>query len=986
MIVVLGLMLLLATAVHVVSESNQPQCLESEKEALLSFKLVVQDPNDPIYSRTNISVDQNCCEWSYVTCDHQTNHVIAIDFSGPEQNVIGGVIGSSLLQLEYLSHLDLSGMNFSRIPRFMGSLEKLTYLNLGGNPISGIVPPQLGNLTKLEFLDLSSTSDQVIVGNLDWLSRLTSLRTFRLSGVTFTKEELQSIKWAPSLSTLFISNCLLPKVDTSSLSYANYSFKFLHSLQISQNSIHPATITWLLNSSVILDTLLLTNNIIDGYFPNSFVHKQFLEHVDLSGNKIASKVPKSLGNLTNLKHLDLSSNNISGTLHNLLENLTGSTRKSLKNLHLSFNQLGGSILEDFQKAFPSLIELYLDNNLLEGPFPNHLKIFPSLQFLNLDDNHFTGLLPDLSSMPNLTTFSASNNKFNGTSSDSIGELHSLEVLDVSSNSLVGDISNVLKLRCPRLNHLDLSHNSNASLKFISKYWVPSFQLTFIKLISCKLGPQFPSWLQTQTNVSVLDISNSGISGPIPNWFKNRTSNLVYLNMAQNNLSGTLPNLLIKEDYQVKVVDLSFNQFHGSIPSSLSIVSHLYLFNNKFTEFRLFLCKENEEYNSLYILDISHNHLSGKIPDCWGNFQQLSVLNLGYNKLSGEIPSSLNKAMLQTLQLRHNSLSGTLPSSLKNCSWLHVLDLGSNNLTGSIPSWIGEKLNKLVLLSLKSNKFDGSIPLNLCLLTKIQVLDLSSNELSGAIPSCIEEFTSMKQMGNQESTISSTPLVSYYHRTSFGSYNNIASITWKGVEYEYDKILGLLRVIDLSSNKLKGEIPIEVTHLIQLIQLNLSRNNLWGEIPSMIGNLTKLDSLDLSHNKISGEIPLSLAQINSLNCLDLSNNRLIGKIPTGTQLQSINASAYMKNLGLYGPPLSSSRSTDVPSFSTYDDDDDESNNEWCYIGIGVGYIIGFCGVCGNLLINASWRLAYFRMMYNLGDWLYVMITIKWALLRRKLAWH
>ncbi|PON41233.1 hypothetical protein PanWU01x14_291320, partial [Parasponia andersonii] len=36
------------------------------------------------------------------------------------------------------------------------------------------------------------------------------------------------------------------------------------------------------------------------------------------------------------------------------------------------------------------------------------------------------------------------------------------------------------------------------------------------------------------------------------------------------------------------------------------------------------------------------------------------------------------------------------------------------------------------------------------------------------------------------------------------------IIWKGIEYEYKNILGLLRIINLSGNKFTGEIPIEVT--------------------------------------------------------------------------------------------------------------------------------------------------------------------------------
>jgi Ran GTPase-activating protein (RanGAP) involved in mRNA processing and transport len=68
-----------------------------------------------------------------------------------------GQISSSLLALPHLKHLDLSGNllggNMS-IPEFIGSLKSLTYLNLSNINLGGRVPPQLGNLTKLVYLDI----------------------------------------------------------------------------------------------------------------------------------------------------------------------------------------------------------------------------------------------------------------------------------------------------------------------------------------------------------------------------------------------------------------------------------------------------------------------------------------------------------------------------------------------------------------------------------------------------------------------------------------------------------------------------------------------------------------------------------------------------------------------------------------------------------------------------------------------------------------
>ena len=91
--------------------------------------------------------------------------------------------------------------------------------------------------------------------------------------------------------------------------------------------------------------------------------------------------------------------------------------------------------------------------------------------------------------------------------------------------------------------------------------------------------------------------------------------------------------------------------------------------------------------------------------------------------------------------------------------------------------------------------------------------------------------------------------------------------WKGREYEYKGILGLVKSIDLSSNKLTGIIPEEIAKLDGLISLNLSRNLFSGQIISNMGALQSLEVMDLSKNQLSGGIPSSLSLIYRLNLLD-----------------------------------------------------------------------------------------------------------------------
>ncbi|KAM6554983.1 hypothetical protein CsatB_015745 [Cannabis sativa] len=973
-------------------DHEQGQCIEKEKQALLNFKTALDDPGKNLSSWTNNpnnnSNNQNCCNWRGITCDSQTNHIIKIDFSSVYEININGVINgsSSLVELESLEYLNFSGQKFTQIPKFLGALKNLIHLVL---PISGVIPYELGNLTKLEYLDLSSSSDQnkMVVDNFGWLSHLTSLKNFVLANVNFTTSGLESFRVPSSLLSLRVSKSILPKVDT--FPFSN-SLNFLETLSLTQNSIHPDAITLFLNSSMNLIDLTFQENIINGSFPNSFGHKDYLRNVYMSNNEVGSSkgLLKSLRNLSNLIILDISMNNIDGTIHDLFETLS-STKNSLEVLRLSSNKLKGLILDDPEKTFPSLKYLDLGYNLVEGPFPNRLSQFPNLDELYLNNNNFTGLLPDLSSMFNLKVFNGARNNFNGTSSDGIAQLYHLVRLDVSWNSFNGEFS---LQDCPSLKFLDISYNS-VRLKFKSN-WVPSFQLSNLMLSSSKLGPKFPHWLQTQFNLSYLDISNDEISGLIPSWFGNITSKLYYLNMSCNLLGGTLPNFPLQSSpffpsYEPIYVDLSFNKFQGSIPHFLSNATVLYLSNNKFNDCKPFLC-QTIDIETLF-LDISYNHLFGSLPsDCLKN-THFFVLKLNNNRLFGEIPTSIcssSYSSIETLQLGHNNFFGKFPSTLKNCTQLRVLDLGDNNLEDALPLWIGEALTDLVLLSVKSNQVYGNVPLNLCYLTKIQILDLSQNNLSGSIPSCFENFTSMVE----EPIYGSTILV-FFRRFPgpFIFFHNIASIVWKGTEYEYRKNLGLLRIIDLSSNKLNGEIPIEVTNLVQLVQLNLSRNELSGNIPKKMGSLSKLESLDLSHNKLSGKIPTSLGEVSMLDYLDLSNNKLSGRIPTSTQLQSFNASSYAKNFALCGVPLTSScpgDETSLQSFSTSngsENDDKWFNMSSVYMGIGVGFFIGFCG---NFMLDNSWRFAYLQFMLILRGWLYKMITLMKgaALMGKKLAWH
>lgn len=199
------------------------------------------------------------------------------------------------------------------------------------------------------------------------------------------------------------------------------------------------------------------------------------------------------------------------------------------------------------------------------------------------------------------------------------------------------------------------------------------------------------------------------------------------------------------------------------------------------------------------------------------------------------------------------------------------------------------------------------------------------------------------------------------------------VLWKGRNYGCDKNLGRFRIINLSRNKIGGEIPREISSLSQLNQLNLSNNKLAGAIPEEIGCLKQLESLDLSQNQLSGRLPASLAELNFLNTLNLSNNNLSGRIPSSTQLQSFNESAFSDNLALCGSPLPQKCPGDNIQVSQknhsgqYNKKDGEEFWKLFYVGMGIGFIVGFWGVSGTLLLK-------FKLLDKMQDWVYVRTTV------------
>ncbi|XP_031262534.1 receptor-like protein EIX2 [Pistacia vera] len=475
-----------------VADSDTIRCIEEEREALLVFKQgLAVDESGRLSSWGGENDKRNCCEWRGLYCS-QTGHVEGLDLS------------------------DYNNFGESPIPEFIGSLSKLSYLSLSYAQFAGPIPHQLGNLSSLQFLDLSGNDNLFSVGNLDWLSHLSSLRYLNLSVIDLSKSNgwFQVVKKLPFLTDLKLNGCNLPPISPSSPSDDVNSTTFLASLDLSHNNIGSAIYSWLFNISSNLVDLVLDSNHLQGLLPDAFGHMISLSRFSLKSNDLEGVIPKSLGSMSSLLTLDLSSNKFIGSVPEftrfsplkdlrLGENhLNGTITKSighmseLERLDLHGNSLQGVIYEDFFLNLTKLKDLDLSHNSLAlefsndwvppfhlssallasckmGPhFPKWLRTQEFIAVLDISNAEISDTIPDWfwDIYRNFVHFNISHNQIKGNLPDfSSFTRFSFAGVDFSSNHLEGPLLSLPSC----ISYIDLSGNKfSGPISFICSVCVP----------------------------------------------------------------------------------------------------------------------------------------------------------------------------------------------------------------------------------------------------------------------------------------------------------------------------------------------------------------------------------------------------------------------------------------------------------------------------------------------------------------------------------
>ncbi|MDO7888149.1 DUF6443 domain-containing protein [Hymenobacter cheonanensis] len=475
------------------------------------------------------------------------------------------------------------------LPPSLGQLRALQYLDLRANQLTGALPPALGQLTQLVSLALA---DNHFTGRLPAeLGNLTQLQGFSAENNRFTGSLPATFGQWRQMGWLVLNNNQFSGPIPASWG----RMRALGGLFLQNNQLAGSLPDSLVNCAQ-LGVLHLFNNRFTGAFPPSWGRFQHLYYLELGANRLSGVLPEELTQLAGLGSLGLGGNLLAGPLPDHWERM-----RSLGSLGLSNNQFTGELPPSLG-ALPALAFCYLANNQFTGPLPAPAAAgWRQLRYLDVSHNQLSGALPDsLGNCQQLQLLLLDYNQFSGPLPETLGRLTSLLELHGLFNAFTGPLPASLG-RLPTLQRVDLRVNQLTGV--IPDAWGRLAQVQDLSLSYNQLQGPLPDSLGRAQSLRVLALEHNQLTGRLPAAWQG-LRNLQVLSVQDNQLSGPLPEMLPAVELY-----LDRNQFSGTVPPGYATSAKLLtlsLEGNTFTQLPDFNASPNL---SRFRLSISDNWLA-----------------------------------------------------------------------------------------------------------------------------------------------------------------------------------------------------------------------------------------------------------------------------------------------------------------------------------------------------------------------------------------
>ena len=586
----------------------------------------------------------------------------------------------------YVTEIYLPSNNLSdSIPPELGDLSRLEVLGLYENNLTGRIPPELGKLKKVRQLWLG---DNNLEGSIPpEIGGMVSVDSMWLAG-----NELSG-PIPPEFGNL-----------------------------------------------VNLELLALYDNQLSGPLPAEFGKLRKLKAIWLSDNKIEGPLPPQLGDMAALVDLTLARNRITGSIPPELGKL-----QALEYLGLNGNQLTGPIPPDLGNL-ASLKDLFLMRNALSGGIPPELGKLSNLEWLWLFENQLSGPIPaELGNLTKLVDFVLADNDLTGSIPAELGNMSALKAIHFGRTNLSGpippELGNLSSLNYLGLFNTNLSGAIPAELGNLSA-------LKWLELADNQLaGPLTPE-LGQLSSLETMHLRGNNFSGAIPPELGELTS-LWYLNLSYNNLSGSVPpeigNLVNLIHFEVFVN----RDMLGLMPRTMMNLPLVYLdiadtwiCPHLDDEFQGWLNSITWAYGLWCPATVTERFALLELYDSTGGDSWTNNDDWDEDTEVGDwfgVIVDAEDTLVRRLDLPDNALEGPLPSVTGNLTELQTLDLADNTLNGGFPVAM-TSMGALDTIRIGGNEdMDGPLPYRMVDMEDLRALQYKDTGLCASPAPTFQEW-------------------------------------------------------------------------------------------------------------------------------------------------------------------------------------------------------------------------------------------------------